>query len=335
MLLTLHKRKSLGCRDYFGRGAALLVAMFFWCLGWVFAASVPTLTVTSEVIVVGEKVSLGMLLVSPDETAGLTEALNETIVTESPKAGNSKILEAAEVYRRLKAVGIRKEEYQIQVPEFIKIRRKSQMLRIPDIESKVREEFLPTLQWEEVQLERIDIPESVQLPLGQIKLTFEYSPHTDFTRPFYLNVGFTVDGRPVTQAFYRTELAISQTVPLAARALDSLARVSAADIRWEKQRLSSTLRVPVKDLSFFEHKRAKQKIPSGKLLTEDLFAPVPMINRGDRVTLLFEQAKLRITVPGKSLAPGSKGERIRVINLDSKKELLAEVLDERTVRVGL
>jgi flagella basal body P-ring formation protein FlgA len=144
-----------------------------------------------------------------------------------------------------------------------------------------------------------------------------------------------VDGQTVTQVFYRTELTISQSVPLATRELAPTDSVSSADIRWEKRRLPSTLRTPVKDAAFFERKRPRQRIPLGKLLTEDLFIPCPMIKRGDRVVLLFQEAELRITAPGKSLAAGSKGERIRVMNLDSKKELVAEVLDEKTVRVGL
>ncbi len=324
--LRLARPKSVAC------GAGVLVC---WSAVLSFAASVPTITVRSEVSVAGEKVTLGMLLTSANEPVGLTRALHNTIITESPKAGSSKTLESTEIYRRLRALGIEKEEYQIHIPELVKIHRKAQVLTTLDIEDAVKKNFLPTVQWEEVELQRIDIPETIQLPLGQVKLSFECSPHTDFSRPFYLNIGFSVDGRSVSQTFYRTELAIRQTVPVAARQLDSAGQILPMDIRWEKQRLSSTLHAPVKHLSFFEHRRLRQRVPSGKLLTEDLFIPVPMVNRGDRVTLLFEQAKLRITAPGKSLGSGSKGERIRVVNLDSKRELIAEILDERTVRVGL
>jgi flagella basal body P-ring formation protein FlgA len=314
---------------------SITVAAFLLCTPLGFALSLPEIVVASKVSVVGERVSLGMLLVPKDKDSTLGHQLDKIFVTRSPQAGKSKVLEAAEIYRKLDTAGIRKDEYRIQVPEAIQVTRKSQTLRSLDIEKRVKVEFLPTLQWEEVQLERIDIPENLQLPLGQLALTFECAPRTDFSRPFYLNTGFIVDGQTVTQAFYRTELTISQSVPLAARELAPTDKIGSADIRWEKRRLPSTLRTPVRDAVFFEGKRPRQRIPRGKLLTEDLFVPFAVVKRGDRVVLLFQEAKLRITAPGKSLASGSKGERIRVINLDSKKELLAEVLDEKTVRVGL
>ncbi len=309
--------------------------MFFLCTHWVCGVSLPEVVVAPEVAVVGERVSLGMLLVPKDKKSTLMQQLDRIFVTHSPHPGKSKTLEAAEIYRKLDAAGIRKEEYQIQVPETTKITRKSQTLRTADIESRVKAEFLPTLQWDEVQLDRMDISENVQLPLGELTLTFECSRRTDFSRPFYLNIGFVVDGQMVTQAFYRTELIVNQSVPLANKELTPTESIGSEDIRWEKRRLSSTLRAPVKDARFFEGKRPRQSIPRGKLLTNDLFIPFPVIKRGDRVVLLFEEAELRVTAPGKSLASGSKGERIRVINLESKKELVAEVLDEKTVRVGL
>jgi len=313
----------------------MTVAVLLLCAQSVCGVSLPEIVVASEVDVVGERVSLAMLLVAKDRNSKLMQQLDRIFITRSPEAGKSKTLEAVEIYRRLNSAGIRNEEFRIQVPETTKIMRKSQILKSAEIENRVRAEFLPTLQWEEVELDRIDVPENIQLPLGQLTLTFECSPRTDFSRPFYLHIGFIIDGQIVTQAFYRTELTVNQSVPLANKELTPTERIGSEDIRWEKRRLSSTLRTPVKDAAFFEGKRVRQSIPRGKLLTQDLFIPFPAIKRGDRVVLLFEEGKLRITAPGKSLASGSKGEHIRVINLDSKKELVAEVLDEKTVRVGL
>jgi len=316
------------------RAAARAAVLASW-IGLTLATSVHMLSAAPEVTVVGDKISLGMLLKPSQAGSDLTELLNNTIVTDSPKAGRSKIIEAAEIDRRLEAVGIHKGDNRIQVPESIKVTRKAQMLRALDIESKVKTDFLPTLPWEDIKLERVDIPEGVQLPVGHVTMTFECSPHTDFARPFYLTVGIAVDGQSVVQAFYRTELIVTQTVPVATRELAGAATIGSTDVLWEKRRLPSTLRAPVRDTSFFEHKRLKQRVPTGKLLTEDLFMRVPMVNRGDRIVLLFQDTKLRITTTGKSLTAGSRGERVRVINLDSKKELVAEVLDEKTARVVL
>jgi flagella basal body P-ring formation protein FlgA len=51
------------------------------------------------------------------------------------------------------------------------------------------------------------------------------------------------------------------------------------------------------------------------------------------VTIVAEAGPLRITARGEVKTKGSKGERIAVMNLDSRKRVFARVLDARTVKV--
>jgi flagella basal body P-ring formation protein FlgA len=64
-----------------------------------------------------------------------------------------------------------------------------------------------------------------------------------------------------------------------------------------------------------------------------MFMTVPLIRRGDNVTVVFDDGRIRVSTQAQSLAPGSKGDHIRVINTNSRVELLAEVVDENTVRI--
>src|SRR5262249_30081525 len=146
---------------------------------------------------------------------------------------------------------------------------------------------------------RIDIAENVLLPIGEVRMSFGYTPRADLGQPFYLKVEFVVDGAVAQQSFYRTALAVSEMVPVAARVLSPQDRVSEDDIRWEERRLSSTLRIPVRTLEFLEGKRARSTIAAGEILLEADFRMVPLIRRGDDVVLLFENGRLRVTMSGK------------------------------------
>jgi flagella basal body P-ring formation protein FlgA len=68
-------------------------------------------------------------------------------------------------------------------------------------------------------------------------------------------------------------------------------------------------------------------------MTEDELVSVVLIKRGDNISLVFQDEKLHITTPGLSLGSGSKGERIRVMNTSSRKELTAEIIDAKSARV--
>jgi flagella basal body P-ring formation protein FlgA len=59
----------------------------------------------------------------------------------------------------------------------------------------------------------------------------------------------------------------------------------------------------------------------------------PLIRRGDVVRIIAESNTFRISTKGEAKEDGGKGERIRLVNLRSKKNIYAEVVDPGTVRV--
>jgi flagella basal body P-ring formation protein FlgA len=60
---------------------------------------------------------------------------------------------------------------------------------------------------------------------------------------------------------------------------------------------------------------------------------VPVVDRGDLVTILAESAGVRLTVPGRVMEPGYKNEPVAVENTMSRKKVYATVVDGSTVAV--
>jgi flagella basal body P-ring formation protein FlgA len=58
-----------------------------------------------------------------------------------------------------------------------------------------------------------------------------------------------------------------------------------------------------------------------------------LVKRGDLVVILVESNGLKITTLGQVKKKGRLGERIPVVNMDSKKVLHARVIDSNTVKV--
>jgi flagellar basal body P-ring formation protein FlgA len=59
----------------------------------------------------------------------------------------------------------------------------------------------------------------------------------------------------------------------------------------------------------------------------------PMVKRNDRVSIVAESGSLRITAMGEVRESASRGERVKVVNLGSNKEIFARVVDPKTVQV--
>jgi flagella basal body P-ring formation protein FlgA len=80
-------------------------------------------------------------------------------------------------------------------------------------------------------------------------------------------------------------------------------------------------------------KRTRRAIGAKTILRTDLIEFPPLVKRGDLVMIIAESDGFKITALGQVKKRGRLGERIPVINFDSKKILYARVVDANTVKV--
>jgi len=78
---------------------------------------------------------------------------------------------------------------------------------------------------------------------------------------------------------------------------------------------------------------AASSIKRETCLMEWMLEKAPILNKGDRVMILAQLGRIRITVPGIILEKGYTGERIRVQNVMSSKEIYARVINPSTVSI--
>ena len=77
----------------------------------------------------------------------------------------------------------------------------------------------------------------------------------------------------------------------------------------------------------------KHQIKEDTPLKEWMLERPPIVERGDMVMILAESGGLRVTVPGKILEKGYRGQLVQVQNTMSRKNIYAKVIDEATVMV--
>lgn len=81
--------------------------------------------------------------------------------------------------------------------------------------------------------------------------------------------------------------------------------------------------------------RTTRQILSGAMLNHLNVEIVPLIERGDQVTIVVQMGSLVITAPGEARASGGLGDTISVRNLLSKEIVQAEILNAETVQVSI
>ena len=117
------------------------------------------------------------------------------------------------------------------------------------------------------------------------------------------------------------KIAVSEEVVVSNRALKRHDVITKEDVRLEKMNLAELNTDVMTDPGKVIGKRTKRMVEGTPLRLNFLEMP-PLVKRGDLVTIVAESEALKITTQGIVTENGCKGEMVKVINANSRKELL-------------
>jgi flagella basal body P-ring formation protein FlgA len=135
-----------------------------------------------------------------------------------------------------------------------------------------------------------------------------------------------------------TLLAVVRTfsaLPVASRRLERHAELASGD--WVLRRVETTT-LPagvVRDAGALAGRRTSRLVEEGSLYFERLLEPVPLVKRGDRVTLLVRRGAIRLTATAVAREDGAEGVLISVRREGVAEPVRARVLDGRTVAMDV
>jgi flagellar basal body P-ring formation protein FlgA len=138
------------------------------------------------------------------------------------------------------------------------------------------------------------------------------------------------DGR-VVQSFTGTVFAdVWKTVPCAARVLN---RGDVLEPGWSVCAQEPGLYGPAPWDGRGLPLRMTAAVGEGQVISADAVESIPVVAKGQILTLVYAGQTLKLTVPVESLEDGGIGNTIRVRNMQSRRMVAAQVVDAETVRV--
>jgi flagella basal body P-ring formation protein FlgA len=176
-------------------------------------------------------------------------------------------------------------------------------------------------------------PESVLAPANvKTPVSLKHLNYSDATNRFTAHLSVSNNS---------TDIVITGRAVQMAEALTVTSHKSAGDII--RNRDLKIMQVPenrlpyngyITDRSQLIGKAVSRHLRAGSFIqTSDIQDPI-LINRNDIVTVVFQSGQLSLTVLGRALDEGAKGETIRILNLQSKRTIAASVLKAGTVSVS-
>ena len=132
----------------------------------------------------------------------------------------------------------------------------------------------------------------------------------------------------------RVEVEALAEMVIAVRQIDHGSVVTTGDVALKKLDVAGVQGRYLSRVADVVGKKARSTIRPNTAVKVDQFEKVALIKSGQIVTIVAENDRMRVTIPGKARSAGGEGDTINVQNMNSLKEFPARIVDANTVMVA-
>ena len=304
--------------------------------GQLSALEMTTVRVLKNAWVEEDEIRLGEISEIFGKDRTLVQRLQGIVLAKAPHPGRPRYIGEDYIRMRLRQKGIDLSQISLIAPDSVKVFRRTVKISVQRIEQAVSGFIRQKLRWAEdrVRIKEIKVMDRVVLlPKGNVSIQVIAPRNTDYLGTICLSLLFTVNGSYQKKARATVKVEVMTDVVIADRPLRRHQLITEDDVRLQKMDLAELPSSAIVDLSEVMGKRIKRNINIDEIICGDIVELPPLVNRGDVVRIIAESDGLRVTALGEIREKGCRGERVSIVNLDSKKGIYGRVLDSRTVRV--
>jgi len=303
--------------------------------GCPYAESITSISVYEKTTVEKDEILLGKIAGIEGEDHVLIRKLKNVVIGRSPLPGKSRYIGRDYIKLRLKQNNIDLPRVALQIPEKIKVSRSFVEISREEIEKIVSDFIYGKDFWNKnnTRIKNIQITKLPLLPRGRI--TYKVIPPKVMqgmgTIP--LSILFLVDGEFYKKVKATVKIRIFKEVVVTGKPLGRYRTITQDDVYMKKMDITNLPNDIITNYKDVLGKRVRRNIWAKVVLRAEYIEFPPMVKRGDTVLIVAESEKMKITALGEVKKSGRRGERVKVINLNSNKRIFARIIDENTVKV--
>ncbi len=275
-----------------------------------------------------------------NDVVRLSDLFQETLsdgdiaVAQAPKPGQTLTLDARFLQQVARAY--RLEWKPASKYQKIMIGRMSQRITAPMVRSAIAEavrERSGAASDLDVALDggdlEFDLPTDVESSVAVSAINFDPTSNR-----FAAILVAPADGPPLIQRnVFGTVYEMAQ-VPVPKRLISAGEVIAADDLEWQPVHLARLTGSSLTDAQQLVGHMAKRPLKAGQVLRQSDVAVSPVIRKNDLIRLVVQTGQMTLSVQGKALQDGALGQAIRVVNVNSNRQLSGTVVDAGTVAVG-
>lgn len=146
-------------------------------------------------------------------------------------------------------------------------------------------------------------------------------------------VGVRCEGKKPWKIYVSINIATLEPVVIAARTIARGQLLGKQDLKVEMRDTSRIHKAYYTDPKTLAGLKTRRQLSAGRILHPGALERRRLVKRGSTVQILANQGPLQVRMKGKALDNGTLGERIRVRNLSSGREITGEVVASGVIQV--
>ncbi|MFV1951191.1 MAG: flagellar basal body P-ring formation chaperone FlgA [Nitrospinota bacterium] len=299
------------------------------------AFHIVTIHVSERSNVSGKMIRLGEIADVSGEDSVMVERLSSVVIGTSPAIGKSRRISKGIIDASLKRKMIDPSLLDIKLPDDIIVTRDYVSIQGEKVREIVRDFLYKSLPWDRdcIRINEIDYDGDFILPAG--KLTFEVIPleHSAVRDRTAFSVIFMVDSEVQKRIRVNAYIEVLREVVVSNHSLRANSVVSGEDVVIEKRYIKGLHPDVFAKVSDVAGKKTRRFIRAGGMFRGEILKTLPLLKKGDMVSIVAESDQVRIITIGRAEENGAKGKMIMIRNLASRKVVYGWVVDSRTVKV--
>ena len=265
----------------------------------------------------------------------LAQRLGRLTISKAPLPGQRRHLRKNYVALRLRQFGFDSDQVALTGAPATVVTARSMEVEAEEIRRIVSEFVHAANLWgsADVTITDIQLGSDRLFPPGRLTHRVVPSQGPKQSGILRLSILFEVDGwyRKSIPAVVRID--VLNDVVVARRPIGRYKPITEKDVTVQRLDLTNLPAHIFTDTGEVIGKRARRKIQAKSVLRHDMIETPPLVHRGSMVSIVAESGGLKVTTLGEVKSSGYLGQRVKVVNLDSKKTIFARVVDENTVQV--
>ncbi|MCK5558635.1 MAG: flagellar basal body P-ring formation protein FlgA [Candidatus Hydrogenedentes bacterium] len=291
------------------------------------------ITMKDAVLVDGFQVRLGDIASISGVPAAQADKLARLEIVSAPKPGHSKEIDRDFAVAKLRQNGYRNIFFKGAGSTIAT--RSSQTIASDKLAEMLASYIESHMPWKAADTV-IDVqppPVTAGLPSGNIAVKFESDGRYRYVDDAIFKTTILVGGKRCKTLYMRASVHPFQRIAVAVEDIKRGELISESDFSMVRKDLADLTGGFFADRAGLHGLVAARSIPTGTVISLRCVERPIAIKRGNIVVAEVRGNGFRITAMAKAMDNGRVGDVIRLMNVDSRKTLTGEVLDETTVRV--